>query len=159
MQGTRAATTLVAVGVTGWAARRVLTRRAAHNSPAAEQSRWRFVTVNVSPTEVRADGLLPEPLRNLGPETEIVIRPAPGDKGTEIGVKLTAGEPTGAKAAAARFAGKDPRQEVRKALRDAKQLLEAGEILSPDRPGTTKKTLTGKPLELAIAHAKGEGKQ
>lgn len=157
MRGTRAATTLVAVGVTGWAARRVLTRRAARNSP-AKPSHWRFVTVNLPPEQVRTNGQLPEPLRTLGPDTEVVVRPAPGGKGTEIGVRLTDGEPTGAKAAAARFAGTDPRQAVRTALRDAKQLLEVGEILSPDRPGTTKKTLTGKPLELAIAHAKGEGR-
>ncbi|MFG1922325.1 hypothetical protein [Cryptosporangium sp. NPDC048952] len=154
MRAQQAATTLVAVGVTGWAARRVLTRRAARNSPAAEQSHWRFVTVNVAPEQVRP---FPQPLREL--DAEIVVRPAPGGRGTEIGVRLNEGEPTGAKAAAQRFAGTDPRQAVRKALRDAKQLLETGEILSPDRPGTNTKTLTGKPLELAIAHAKGEGKQ
>ncbi|GAA0250383.1 hypothetical protein [Cryptosporangium japonicum] len=153
MPGTRVVTTVAAVGVTGWAARRVLTRRAARNS--SVPNRWRFVTVNVSPDRVTP---YPEPLRSLGPDAEIVVRPAPGGKGTEIGVRLAEGEPTGAKAAAQRFAGTDPRQAVRAALRDAKQLLEVGEVLSPDRPGTTEKTLTGKPLELAIAHAKGEGR-
>ncbi|TQS42119.1 hypothetical protein [Cryptosporangium phraense] len=158
MRATKAVTTAVAVGVTGWAARRLLTRRAARNTPAAESSRWRFVTVNVTPDRVRSDGQLPEPLRALGPGATVVVRPAPADKGTEIGVRLVEGEPTGAKAAAERFTGEDPRQAVRVALRDAKQLLETGEILFPDRPGTTKPTLRGKPLEAAIAHAKGEGK-
>ncbi|GAA3392476.1 hypothetical protein [Cryptosporangium minutisporangium] len=158
MQGVRGATAIAVVGGTGWAARKLLTRRARNRTATTDTSRWRFVTVNVSPDQVKADGLLPEPLRELGPETEIVIRPAPGDKGTEIGVRLAEGEPSGVKAAASRAAGTDPRQAVRKALRDTRQLLETGEILSPDRPGTTKKTLTGKPLELAIAHAKGEGR-
>jgi hypothetical protein len=58
----------------------------------------------------------------------------------------------------ARIAGKDPRQELRAALRQARQLLETGEILRPDTPPTTRRTLRNLPLELATRRARGEGR-
>jgi hypothetical protein len=37
-------------------------------------------------------------------------------------------------------------------------LLETGEILQPEKLGTVKPTLTGKPLDLVISRARGEGR-
>ncbi|MCZ9340950.1 hypothetical protein NGM37_24620, partial [Streptomyces sp. TRM76130] len=57
----------------------------------------------------------------------------------------------------ARLAGQDPRQELRRALRDAKALLEAGEVLRPDAPPTTRPTPGGKLMELVSRRSGGEG--
>jgi len=58
----------------------------------------------------------------------------------------------------ARIAGKDPRQELRAALRQARQLLETGEVLTPDEQPTARRTLRNLPLELATRRARGEGR-
>jgi len=57
----------------------------------------------------------------------------------------------------ARLTGRDPRWAVRRALREAKCLLETGEILGPDQPPTTRRTLFNRPLELATRHGREEG--
>jgi hypothetical protein len=121
------------------------------------QNRWRVVTINKSPMEVAPDGRLPEPLAAMGDEIEVQIRPAPGDKGTELAARLTHPEPSGAEGAAARAAGTDPRQKLRTALRDAKMLIETGEILQPDRPGSTHPSPLGLPVRMAVKRARGEG--
>jgi hypothetical protein len=50
------------------------------------------------------------------------------------------------------------RQRLRAALRQARQLLETGEVLNPDEPPTTRRTLRSLPLELATRRARGEGR-
>jgi hypothetical protein len=55
-------------------------------------------------------------------------------------------------------AGNDPRQQVRSALRQTKQLLETGEVLTPDEQPTARRTLRNLPLELATRRARGEGR-
>ncbi len=119
-------------------------------------ARWRAVTVNKPIDEVRLEGL--EPLDRLGDAVEIVTRPAPGDKGTEIAARLRDPEPSGLEALGARLSGEDPRQAVRVALRQAKQLIETGEILQRNDNDTNKQTLRGKPLDLAEARSAGEGR-
>lgn len=137
-------------------------RRAPRTSPDrvadADRARWRVVTVNRPPEDVAPDGRVPEPLGELGDSVEVEIRRAPGDRGTELAARLRAGEPTGPSAAVARITGDDPRQAVRTALREAKQLIETGEVLSPHQPPTTERTLLGRPLELATRRARGEGR-
>jgi len=66
--------------------------------------------------------------------------------------------PSGLGGVAARAAGNDPRQDLRAALRQSKQLLETGEVLRPDEPPTTRRTLWNLPLELATRRAGGEGR-
>jgi uncharacterized membrane protein len=57
------------------------------------------------------------------------LRPAPGERGTEISVALEFKAPAGPVArAVAQFVGWDPEQLVRESLRHLKQLIEAGEI-------------------------------
>ena len=42
--------------------------------------------------------------------------------------------------------------------RQAKQLAETGEVLEPDTPPTSRRTLPNLPLELATRRARGEGR-
>jgi hypothetical protein len=123
-----------------------------------DETRWRFVTVLRKPDEVAPEGRLPEPLARLGDAIEVQIRPAPGDRGTEIGARLRQGEPSGAPGALAGLTGDDPRQDVRSALREAKQLLEAGEVLQADYPPSNEPSLRGAPVDLAVKRSGGEGR-
>jgi hypothetical protein len=131
--------------------RRSLTRPGA--SDAAE--RWLTVTVNREPKEIHADQL-PPPLRAYGDRIETRVTPAPGDRGTELAVRLTEDQPQAAHSVPARLAGLDPRQDLRVALREAKALLETGEIMRPDEP-TTHETPGGKVVGLLSRRARGEG--
>jgi hypothetical protein len=56
------------------------------------------------------------------------------------------------------LAGKDPRQELRRALRDMKSLVEAGEVVRPDESTTDKRTPGGALIRLATRRAGGEGR-
>ncbi|MCO5997830.1 SRPBCC family protein [Actinoallomurus rhizosphaericola] len=116
------------------------------------------VTVNRSPEDVAPGGRLPEPLRRVGDLAEFDVRPAPGDRGTEIEARMTAPVPTGVRGAAARVTGDDPRQPVREALREAKSLLETGEVLRADTPPSTHPTPAGKVLDLVTRRSGGEGR-
>jgi hypothetical protein len=57
----------------------------------------------------------------------------------------------------ARLAGQDERQDLRRALREAKALLETGEVMRPDTPPTTHETPGGKLVGLLSRRAGGEG--
>ncbi|CAM5341294.1 Secreted protein OS=Streptomyces glaucescens OX=1907 GN=SGLAU_30815 PE=4 SV=1 [Streptomyces glaucescens] len=50
--------------------------------------RWLTVTVNRPAEEVRPGGRLPTPLRAFDERIEVDVRPAPGDRGTELAVRL-----------------------------------------------------------------------
>lgn len=121
------------------------------------RNRWLMVTVNCPPDRLRPDDL-PAPVARLRDKAEVTVRPAPGDRGTELGVRLHEPPPAGLAALVARLSGDDPRQELRSALRDAKSLIETGEVIKPAEPPTTRPTLLGKPLELAIRRSAGEGR-
>jgi hypothetical protein len=139
---------LVAAGVT--AARRISSRSPARQGE--EAGRWLAVTVYRPVEEVR--GRLPEPIIELGDRVEVRVEPASSDKGTELAVRLRDPGPSGS---AARLAGRDPRQQVRKALRRAKSLLETGDVLRPDPP-STHPGVGGKLVALASRRAGGEGR-
>jgi hypothetical protein len=149
--------------VAGVVANRVLSaRQRTGRSPSTfaqdrRRPRWHVVTINRPPEEVAPGGRLPEPIAKLGDEVEVQVNRAVGDRGTALAARLRH-EPSGIAGAAERLAGTDPRQAVRAALRESKMLLETGEILQPDKAGTTKRTLTGRPLDLAISRARGEGR-
>ena len=57
----------------------------------------------------------------------------------------------------ARVTGRDPRQDVRLALRQAKSLLETGDVLSPDT-ASTHPGLGGRLVRLVGRRAGGEGR-
>lgn len=133
----------------------VLRRAAARRS--GTDHRWLAVTVNRPLEHVQQDPRVPEAFRDLGPEVETRLRPAPGDKGTEIAARLREPEPTGAGQFAARLSGADPRQHVRRALREIKSCLETGEVLLPDEPTSAPRTPGGHLVDLATRRAGGEG--
>ena len=121
------------------------------------RSRWRAVTVNASPEEVMPDGQVPEPLARLGDLVEVEVSVAPGDKGTELRARLRSLKPE--ESLVGRLSGQDPRQQLRSALREAKQLVEAGEVLrvDPVPHGRRPPTPAGWLVELVTKRASGEG--
>ncbi|MEK6439599.1 hypothetical protein [Pseudonocardia sp. T1-2H] len=147
-----------AAAVAGAVAGGLAARRSRTRHDGTDVRRWFVVTVNRSPEDVMPDGKLPEPLARLGDAIEVRIRPAPGDKGTELAARLTHPPGSGPAAAKARLHGEDPRQQVRTALRQAKAILEVGEVVLPDAPGTTHPGLGGRLVAVADRVAQGEGR-
>jgi len=123
------------------------------------RSRWRAVTINRDPDEVMPDSRVPGPLARLGDLVEVQVAAAPPGRGTELRARLRRPEPTGVAGAAARLSGHDPRQQVRSALREAKQLIEVGEVLrvDPAPHGRRSATPTAAIVDLATKRAAGEG--
>lgn len=117
------------------------------DDPETAARRWRAVTVLGSPEQVGTGAELPAPLAALGDRLEVRITPAPGDRGTEL---------------AARYHDRPSDEDLRalrSALRQAKQLIEVGEVLrvDPAPHGVRKRTPQGAALEGATARAAGEG--
>lgn len=130
---------------TGVGAIVVRLRRAAARHEDA--TRWRVVTVLRDGADVGAGGSWPAPLADID-GLEIATSPAPGDRGTELRARYAVkpkGEPTEAV------------RRLRTALREAKSLLEVGEVLLPDVP-TTRPTSTNAALRWATANGRGEGR-
>jgi len=149
-------TALVLAGAGAGAA--ILRRIASPPADTRRADRWLVVTVNRSPTEVLSDGKPPTPLDQFGDDLEITVRPAPGDRGTELAARLREPAPPVTTSLFFRLAGRDPRQQVRLALREAKALLEAGEVLLPDVPPTARnETVGGRVVGLTARRSGGEG--
>ncbi len=118
--------------------------------------RWLVVTVNTTPDQVTADGRLDKAVAGLDADVETRVTPAPGLRGTEVAVRLRTPEQGGL---LRRARGKDPRQEVRRALRNLKSVVETGEVMRPDSPPVTgKPTPGGKLIRFATRRAGGEGR-
>jgi hypothetical protein len=129
-----------------------LARRTAHHGDGpAQRSRWLTVTVNAPPEKV--DERLADAVAELDVETRVT--PAPGGRGTEVAARLRDAPATGV---VRRVAGQDPRQDVRRALRDMKSLVETGEVVRPDEPTTGRRTPGGALVRLATRRAGGEGR-
>jgi hypothetical protein len=145
-----------AAGATGLTRHLGLRFRNGVPGDAEPHNRWLAVTVNCPPSRF-ADGGLPEPIARLTDQAEVRVRPAPGGRGTELAMRLLTPPRAGVSGLTARLSGHDPRQTVRAALRDAKSLIETGEVIEPDEP-TTHPTLTGKMMDFATGLASGEGR-
>lgn len=78
-------------------------------------------TINRSPADIQADKL-PTPLQEYGDRIQTRVRPAPGDRGTEVAVRLK-DVPSAASSVPARLTGQDPRQDLCRSLREAKALF------------------------------------
>jgi hypothetical protein len=102
-------------------------------------SGWLVVTVFVEPTAVDTEKL-PAPLAEFGDRIEVRVRPAAGDKGTELAARLRDRRPPGS--ALSRLTGNDPQADLRSALRRAKQLIEVGEVLAVDPAPHGERTAT-----------------
>jgi hypothetical protein len=135
---------VVGVGAGVVAVRRITARQRGDGAARrAGGDRWHTLTINRSPEEVAPGGRLSGPLAEFSDAVEVKVRPAPGDRGTEV---------------AARVLRNGSVQRLREALRQTRQLAETGEVLSPDKPPTTRRTPTGIPLELVTRRARGEGR-
>jgi hypothetical protein len=155
-QGVKGAA-VAAAGLGVLAARRVVTLARGQNGwpmPASGDGdgaggapRWHAVTVYRGRDELAPSGQLPPPLAELGDRVEVRLTEAPGDRGTEIHARAAGGE-----------ADRDLTRQIRAALRTSKQLAEAGEVLQPDRPGTTRATPLNAALRSATAHGLEEGR-
>ena len=146
-----------AVPVAAAGAAAVRRSRSARPADQRANDRWLTVTVNLPPADVGSEGKPPPPLDDVAERIDVQIRPAPGDRGTELAARIKEPVPAASASVPARLAGQDPRQELRRALRDAKSLLEAGEVLRPDAPPTTRPTPGGKLVEVFTRRSGGEG--
>jgi alkylated DNA nucleotide flippase Atl1 len=127
----------------------VVGRIAAARRTREDLSRWRVVTVQRDPGDVGTDGSVPGPLAELR-GVEVKVDAAPGDRGTELRARYSPKAKPGDRAEAVR--------RLRSALREAKQVLEAGEVLRPDGPSTTRRTATNAALRWATRNGRGEGR-
>ena len=82
---------------TAWAGRAIDTIRefvGRNDRPAGEEvagpGRWLVVTVYRQPDDVRTQVDGAGPLSRMRSEIEVTVRPAPGDKGTELAARPTA---------------------------------------------------------------------
>lgn len=151
-----ARTALVLAGAGAGAA--VLRRFVSPPSDTRRGERWMVVTVNRPPMDVLPEGRPPTPLDEFGDALEITVRPAPGDRGTELAARLRETPSAAETSLPSRLAGEDPRQEVRRALREAKSLLETGEVLRSDAPPTAREdTIGGRIVGAASRRSGGEG--
>jgi hypothetical protein len=116
------------------------------------------VTIYRRPDEVVPDGRLPEPLARLGDAIEVQVREAPGDRGTELGARLSTSMPIGVDQVLARLGGEDPRLAVRRALRESKCLIETGEVLRPERFGPRRPVPAGAMADVMGPRPGGEGR-
>ncbi|MFD5161631.1 hypothetical protein ACFWMJ_26720 [Streptomyces hawaiiensis] len=144
-----------AAGLTAGAVVVMRRQKTRTHDPAAED-RWLAVTINRAPGDIQPEKP-PSPLREYGDRIETRITPAPGDRGTELAVRLKETQPDAARSLPARLAGQDERQELRRALRETKALLETGEVMRPDTPPTTHDTPGGKVVGMLSRRAGGEG--
>jgi len=155
----RGVAVLAGAGATAVAVGRLVARRANREVTSQDTAhRWLAVTVNRPPEQVAPQGKLPEPLIRLGDTVEVQVRPAAGGRGSELCARPLVPVPRGAVNLTSRLSGDDPRQQVRRALRDAKSLLETGEVLAPDSPPNARPTAAGRLLDLVRRRASGEGR-
>jgi len=124
-----------------------------------DPGRWRSVTILGNEDLIAPGGVLPLPLSRLGSKVEVRMTEAPAGRGIELAARLVDGEPTGLVATVGRLIGRDPRQLVRIALRQSKQLVEVGEVLRLDpRPaGSRPATPAGLVIDLLNRRSLGEG--
>jgi hypothetical protein len=148
----------VLAGAGGIIIRRVIQSSRRTSGEESQDRRW-AVTINRPPQEVAPQGQWPEPLARLGDTVEVRTRPAPGGKGTELTARLRHRGPSTSGNATSRAKGETPQQALRSALRQAKQLIEVGEVLQVDPAphGTRRRTPGGLLLEAATKRAGKEG--
>lgn len=152
----------VAAGVATVVRRRVVSRALPSSGHREDPSRWLVVTVNTTLEEARPFEL-PEPLRAWGEAIEVRTSAAPGGRGTELAVRLRDPQNDSLPGdfpedLTRELDGTTPVQKLRSALRRAKQLIETGEVLRADEPGTTEPTALNAPLRAATSASGAEGR-
>ncbi|WP_157647685.1 hypothetical protein [Actinomycetospora chiangmaiensis] len=124
------------------------TDRPAGEEEVARPGRWLKVTVYRQPDEVRAEVDGSGALSRMRHEIEVIVDPAPGDKGTELAARPTASD----------GGSVELRRAIRAALRETKSVLECGEVVEPSRPGSSHPGPAGQVLRAVTARAWGEGR-
>ena len=121
-------------------------------SPQESRSRWQAVTILAQPQDVLGADDTPPFFDDLRDTVEVEARPAPGDKGTELRARLR--EP-----ASTNDTADEAAKSIRVALRRAKQVIEAGEVLrvDPTPHGERAATPTGALVDEATDRADEEG--
>jgi hypothetical protein len=135
---------MAGIGVVRW-----MTSRPGTSRDRVPKNRWIMVTVNCSPERLASRSDLPDPIIRLGDSVDIKVSPAPGDRGTELGARLHELPRTKIRGMVMRRPEEDPRRVVERALREAKSLIEAGEVVRPDWPPSVQPAQVGKLLEFA----------
>lgn len=151
--GVKTAVAVGAIGVTaGLVARSLVRKTSESDGDGRHPEGWKAVTILGDPAEFDRDGY-PEPLRRLSDALEVRIDAAPGDKGFEVHARLRENADVSA------LGDEDPQKALRTALRDAKQLIETGEVLraKPRPHGERPPTLLGGVVDKAEDEAKGGG--
>lgn len=120
---------LALVGVATTALVRRRSRGPSAGTSGRARSGWLAVTVNRAVDDVLPGVALPAPLAALGDTIDVEVRPAPGDKGSELRARQRPGTP-------------DATGRIRAALREAKQLIEVGEVLRVDPTPHGRRTAT-----------------
>ena len=141
---------IVAGGASAAAAALVILKKRSRMAPLIprdELTRWRVVTVLRTHDEIAPDGVFPEPLASLGSAVETKLTVAPGGRGTELWARLRDHE------------SDLTADDVRKALRRSKQLVESGEIavVHPVSHGRRRTTPQGVALDVIAAVSEGKG--
>ncbi|PWB97508.1 hypothetical protein DF220_06435 [Salinibacterium hongtaonis] len=137
------------------AAGATLAARSARTAAAHQEeddTRWRTVSIYRSREEILPGGGLPVPLAELGAAIEVRAVEAPGGRGTELSARWAPGSD--------RTQHRSDRVgALRRALRNAKQLIEAGEIATTEgQPeGSRSATPTGFITDLVSSKAKSKG--
>jgi hypothetical protein len=147
---------LIVGGAVGAAGAALLARKARKRKPAEEDDRWLTVTIAATREEVAPNGAPPHPLAELGEAIEFRLETAPAGRGVELSARPRGGDT----AALRRLApGGDPRETVRIALRESKQLIEVGEVIriDPHPTGHRKHTPAGVVMDTLAAKSRGEG--
>jgi len=121
-------------------------------SPQESRSRWQAVTILAQPQDVLGADDAPSSFDDLRDTVEVEARPAPGDKGTELRARLR-------ERASTNDAADEAAKSIRVALRRAKQVIEAGEVLrvDPTPHGERTTTPTGAIVDEATDRADEEG--
>lgn len=134
-----------AVGAVGIAVAR---RAAAHSARRhAGDERWNVVTIQVADGALD-ESTLPAPVRELGDAIHWRTDPAPAGRGVELRVRADSSAPEPVS-----------RDRIRIALREAKQLLEVGEVLQmdPRAHGARSATPSGALMDSIAGKSGGKG--
>lgn len=142
---------IVVAGMAGYLITRSVqkTRTKIHDAAA----RWHTITVNRLMNEIGGTQGYPEPLKRIMEMVEVSMHPALAGTATEIAVRLR--EPGSATSSAALH---EQTRHIRSALRRTQMLLETGEILEPNKPGSVEPTIFNKPLRYVTTHSRQEGR-
>lgn len=107
-----------------------------------------MVTIYRQPEEVQTQVDGSGPLSRMRGEIELTVRPAPGDKGTQLAVRPKAPDRDSV----------GMRRALRAALRETKSILECGAVVEPSRPGSSHPGPAGQVLRAVTKRAWGEGR-